>query len=69
MKFEGFLDGHLGGHLKYRTRTIFSNSESLCRFDVTNQVWGHIHITVWEEMSFEEFHDCLGGHHKILEII
>ena len=39
MRFEDFQDGHLWGHLRYQTRTIFSNSESLCSFDAANQVW------------------------------
>ena len=39
MRFEDFQDGHLRVHLRYRTRTISSHSESLCRFDAANQIW------------------------------
>ena len=37
----------------------FSNSESLCHCDASHH-FGSIQLTVWEEMSFEEFPD---GHH------
>ena len=36
----------------------FSNSESLCPSS-----FGSIQLTVWDEMSFEEFQDCRHGGH------
>ena len=53
-----------GGHLRYWTRTNFQqfwiSMLLLCR----KSSLGSIRITVWEEMSFEEFQDGLGGHHR-----
>ena len=37
MRFEDFQDGHLGGHLRYRNDVC--NSESLCHFAASHQVW------------------------------
>ena len=50
MSFEEFQDGHRGGHLGYRNRTILA---SLCHCDASLKL----------EMSFKEFQDGRRGCH------
>ena len=57
-KFEDFQDGHLGGHLRYQTRTTILTLYVALMPPIK---FGSIPITVWEEMLFEEFQD---GHHS-----
>ena len=62
MRFEDFQDGHLGGHLQYRTRMILAIL-NLYVAPMPPINLGSICIMVWEEMSFEEFQDgCHGSH-------
>ena len=56
MRFEAFQDGHLGGNLRYRTRTILAML-NLCVTRMPPIKFGSIRITVREEMSFEEFQE------------
>ena len=72
MSFEEFQDGHHGGQFGYLNGKDFSNSESLCHCDASNQVFGSTQLMVWEEMSFELFQDGvqLGyGNKMILAIL
>ena len=41
----------------------FSNSESLCHCDASNQVLAQSNLRFWEEMWFEEFQDDRHGGH------
>ena len=58
MLFEELQDGCHGGHLGKPNGKDLSNSESLCRSTASH--FGSIRLTIWEDMSFEEFED---GHH------
>ena len=79
MRFTDFQDGHLGGHLRYQTRTILA-IWNLCVTLMPPIKFGSIRIMVWEEMSkfglnqthhweqtwFEDFQNC--HHRAILDI-
>ena len=64
MSFKEFQDGHSGGNLGYRNGTILAIL-SLC-VTVMPPIKFQLELTVWEEMSFEEFQDC--RHAAILDI-
>ena len=57
MRFEEFQDGHLGGHLRYQTRTILAIL-NLYVTDASYQVWAQSALGF---VSFEEFQDGTHG--------
>ena len=61
MMFEDFQDGHFGGHLRYRTRTILA-IPNLYASESSRQVWAQSALR-FRRRSFEEFQDGLNGGH------
>ena len=57
MRFEDFQDGHL----RYQTRTVFSNSESLCRFNAANQVWAQSALRFGRRCHLKNFKMALAA--------
>ena len=61
MPFEEFQDGHHGSHLGYWNGRILAIL-NLYNAPVPPIIFfGTMRLTVWEEMSFEEFQDCRHG--------
>ena len=59
MSFEEFQDGHSGSYLGYQNRTILAILSLYVPPNLPSS-FSSIQLTVWEEISFEEFPD--GGH-------
>ena len=61
--FEGDVVWRISRWPLWSERNDFSNSASLCHCHASHQVFGSIRLTVWEEMSFEEYQDGRRGSH------